>query len=286
MFGRFGGIMRASKQVLGQGPLKLYVWQGVMDYVQSDFCTKWGTFGFSFWLQFHNVPQLKINRFVQRYRKILRAIALGETTMLERIMQMKRRNQHGFRALSINSVVSNAERRRDFGVRLYRNPVETPFRLLSAWRSITVTRGRPTNARVHEGTAPRYTVPAPSTNGGTLNLFNTAPRFVRTRPLSRRHKTVRLVRFAIKWHRKLVRIARNRWRNSVGERVVWRRIRGGRFVKQSFRKSAQTKKLKYVSTASRQATGRVLRTQVVYGSSPLVRKLALRHNFARQQRAF
>lgn len=48
MLGRFGGVMRAAKKVIGQGALKLFNWRGVLEYSQMDVPTKWGIFGFSF----------------------------------------------------------------------------------------------------------------------------------------------------------------------------------------------------------------------------------------------
>lgn len=74
LLGRLGGVMRAAKKFIGHGALKLYTWHGIVDYAQADVPTKWGVFGFSFWLQFRDVPQLRIARFVQRYRKILRSM--------------------------------------------------------------------------------------------------------------------------------------------------------------------------------------------------------------------
>lgn len=72
--GRFGGVMRAGKKLIGHGILKFYLWTGILDYMQFDIATRWGVFGANLWIQFRDMPQLKIGKFINRYRKILKSL--------------------------------------------------------------------------------------------------------------------------------------------------------------------------------------------------------------------
>lgn len=61
--GKFSGTMRAGKRIISKGgDLRLYEWEGMLDFSKTAIPTRWGTFGFCIWVQIRPVKNILLGR--------------------------------------------------------------------------------------------------------------------------------------------------------------------------------------------------------------------------------
>lgn len=228
--GRFSGTMRAAKKILREGDLKLYTWSGIMDYAQADFATRWGIFGFSFWLQFYNFPELSMVRFMKKYRRLLRASVkvqmkarLAKRRRIRRVRRKRPKLLNFYAAFASNYIerFTNARKRRLYVLNA-KEKLRIPTALLAGVSEISKARkGTSILSSYRDMRSPLQLV---KSQLDTLYPWKTR-RFIRTKHKGRLRRIVKMENAAIldRW------MGRRPWRRgeSFLEFLGWR-LRGFR----------------------------------------------------------